>query len=428
MTVWYRTVKGTRQDTRHWAFKFTWWEGDRKGERLDSAMERTLRQEIESGATVGRLRQVLGDLLGVLDSNRVMLVAVDGMRQGALQGNGWEVKKIREGWKGRWIGVDVLPPGRYILLKRGNQARKYVFHPARGKIDAGMSVGRLGRYVKMKILEGAAKGGYLNSRLPREEWEVRLEMDGQRLRDDVQVQWAKMYEVVLPGNIERAFEREEEWLIGSTATCGTCLEEKTNDEFLLGKITSTCRHEEIDILDNTIEDRHRICRDCLQGWLRARSDRWGSSPPRCPIAGCNQVLSYTDARKHMTEDMFQRYDYLVLRTTLGQLDEFVWCLNPDCQSGQLHYPEAEWCPEFQCGGCQRRYCLTHRMPWHEGQTCEEFDRRTHGRRRDDSEAEGRSCPRCKKRIYKEIGCDHMTCEFSLFFLNTLSRYPSAAVY
>ena len=93
------------------------------------------------------------------------------------------------------------------------------------------------------------------------------------------------------------------------------------------------------------------------------------------------------------------------------------CLGPRCGSGQIH-ESADTEPMMVCNACQFRTCVFHGLPWHEGQTCEEFDC-------DDSQIErleadeataklliasSQICPSCKQGVTKQDGCDHMQCK------------------
>lgn len=54
--------------------------------------------------------------------------------------------------------------------------------------------------------------------------------------------------------------------------------------------------------------------------------------------------------------------------------EFHWCLNPKCESGQLHYGGAK----FQCHECKSEACIKHGVTWHIGETCDEYDKSREG--------------------------------------------------
>jgi hypothetical protein len=68
-------------------------------------------------------------------------------------------------------------------------------------------------------------------------------------------------------------------------------------------------------------------------------------------------------------------------------------------------------------------CITHKVAWHEGETCEEYDDRSSGRKAQEQSAQEaaslaaiqqltKKCPgrSCVYNIEKNDGCDHMTCE------------------
>jgi hypothetical protein len=68
-------------------------------------------------------------------------------------------------------------------------------------------------------------------------------------------------------------------------------------------------------------------------------------------------------------------------------------------------------------------CIIHQNTWHEGETCEEYDYRSSGRKAQEQSAQEaasleairkltKKCPgtNCVYNIEKNNGCDHMTCK------------------
>jgi hypothetical protein len=98
---------------------------------------------------------------------------------------------------------------------------------------------------------------------------------------------------------------------------------------------------------------------------------------------------------------------------LEHVQGFRWCLNPRCDSGQIYPSE---CTKAKCHACRHYSCLRHDVPWHGGETCEEYDKRTRKQRKNDKLSEKhvkeitKPCPGCKKNVNKYSGCDHITCE------------------
>lgn len=115
-----------------------------------------------------------------------------------------------------------------------------------------------------------------------------------------------------------------------------------------------------------------------------------------------------------------RYDKLITREMLNGIPNFRWCLRPGCEAGQIHIAEKDG-PIFTCCDttCRFKTCVNHNMPWHEGETCVEYDYRTVGKFKDDAASEERikelckRCAKCDSPIEKNNGCDHMTCVYTL---------------
>ena len=92
------------------------------------------------------------------------------------------------------------------------------------------------------------------------------------------------------------------------------------------------------------------------------------------------------------------------------------CLGPDCGSGQLHPDTSN--PKMICNACSFATCVHHKLPWHEGETCEEFDcNDAQIERLEEAELsakllakdKSKICPSCKQGITRIDGCDHLSC-------------------
>ena len=153
---------------------------------------------------------------------------------------------------------------------------------------------------------------------------------------------------------------------------------------------------------------------------------------KCPE--CPSVLHYADVQAAASEVTFAAFDKLSMRNALGDLDEFAWCLKPDCGSGQLNVDNNSF---MHCASCGYKQCLTHNVEWHTGETCTQYDYRVSGQQRKDEEkktedmldALSKKCPNAtcgwfvsfisfrlacadfaRRRIEKISGCDHMKCK------------------
>lgn len=180
------------------------------------------------------------------------------------------------------------------------------------------------------------------------------------------------------------------------------------------------------------------CGECVQAWIAAELESKGWDRISCPEEVCKASLCHADISQLADSATFQRsdhlqtttqlscsvtltgsdrYDTLATRAHLGKLPNFRWCLSPTCESGQIH--EDSFGPIFKCMGCDMQFCTQHEMPWHHGETCDEYDQRVSREKQDEEEQATRKmlkkmakmCPgkSCGWMIEKRNGCDHMTC-------------------
>jgi hypothetical protein len=66
------------------------------------------------------------------------------------------------------------------------------------------------------------------------------------------------------------------------------------------------------------------------------------------------------------------YDALTTKAAYDRIPNFRWCINKDCDSGQVH---ASGKPKFRCQACKKSHCVEHGVVWHKGETCGEYDYR-----------------------------------------------------
>lgn len=163
------------------------------------------------------------------------------------------------------------------------------------------------------------------------------------------------------------------------------------------------------------------CTSCLEKCVAADLEGRGWQRISCPE--CRELLNHSDMQRAAAADVFERYDQLATRGVLGADDSFHWCLGEGCGSGQMHEDPDGQNPVFQCMKCHLRQCLKHKIPWHDNETCEQYDYRLSGqadrdrRAQEDEASEAtansttQACPKstCRAKIEKKTGCDHMSC-------------------
>lgn len=120
----------------------------------------------------------------------------------------------------------------------------------------------------------------------------------------------------------------------------------------------------------------------------------------------------------------RRYERFSARTALSAIPNFVFCLGPGCDSGQIH--EAEHGDPYgsfmECVSCGFRQCVDHACSWHQNETCQLYDQRIHDQKqkaqRDQETASAKKvgkiakiCPgaHCGRKIEKVGGCNTIHC-------------------
>lgn len=144
--------------------------------------------------------------------------------------------------------------------------------------------------------------------------------------------------------------------------CVVCGDAKNALSFPAKPPTASCQHEP------------QTCSDCLAHWISSEVDTKGTGNIKC--CECPALLTHTDVQRAATPATFATYDKRVTREALGSLPNFVWCLSPTCGAGQENSAGANF---MECMSCGYRQCLSHRIPWHEEETCEMYEYRMSGR-------------------------------------------------
>ncbi|KAG8762009.1 hypothetical protein FRC11_011710 [Ceratobasidium sp. 423] len=178
---------------------------------------------------------------------------------------------------------------------------------------------------------------------------------------------------------------------GEIKMCVVCFEQGTGVRFAARSPTVVCQHGAT------------VCVSCLEQHILIAIHKSRTVDIRCPHEGCGKMLDYQDVYCSVREwSMLGYYEQLLIRREMGNTEQFVWCKNPICTSGQVHKPGPAQ-PIVTCNVCRQKSCYIHDRPWHEGVTCEEFDAKLRKYEEQDRATRTylvkntKSCPKCKRK-------------------------------
>ncbi|KAH0013429.1 hypothetical protein KCU72_g14519, partial [Aureobasidium melanogenum] len=164
--------------------------------------------------------------------------------------------------------------------------------------------------------------------------------------------------------------------------------------------------------DVSHDDRHQhgadTCRTCFNRYLIQQVNA-GNARAKC--VECQEPLQYADVKSIVSKTTLMRYDKNLLKTFVEEDVDFHYCMSEKCKSGQVHIG-GEDMPIFCCKVCNHKHCMACEIPWHEGETCDQYQAR-HDEEIIETEAMIRQtskvCPGgCGARIERNGGCPHMT--------------------
>ncbi|KAF1933921.1 uncharacterized protein M421DRAFT_87990 [Didymella exigua CBS 183.55] len=112
-----------------------------------------------------------------------------------------------------------------------------------------------------------------------------------------------------------------------------------------------------------------------------------------------------DADAYASKDIFERYDAIQVRNLFSADPDFRWCTTQDCGSGQI-YDVEEFGNEFECVECHARFCVRHEGPYHDNETCEEYEYCTSGQKdRDERKKENEASEQAVGRLTNGMKMD-----------------------
>ncbi|MCL4380488.1 IBR domain-containing protein [Candidatus Dependentiae bacterium] len=182
----------------------------------------------------------------------------------------------------------------------------------------------------------------------------------------------------------------------NTTLCYGCYEHKNNvTECIQGSCSQQCFN----------------CKECLKRSFEAALRDKKVDDFKC--LRCNNQLTQQDAiALDATAEQLEQYADYATKQWLMQQNNIKHCPTPNCPYAFIN--EAS-CPQtIQCQQCNKKYCSQCLLPHKESVTCKQAAAKLLSQEERETlqweQQNTKQCPRCKKKIEKNGGCNHMTCD------------------
>ncbi|XP_061104609.1 E3 ubiquitin-protein ligase RNF14 [Conger conger] len=208
---------------------------------------------------------------------------------------------------------------------------------------------------------------------------------------------------------------------GKVFCCGICFTEKLGSGCLLFK-----------------ECAHVYCRACLSEYFQIQIRDGNVQCLNCPEPKCTSVATPSQVKLLVGEELFARYDRLLLQSSLDLMADVVYCPRQMCRTAVMVEPDTTM---GICSSCQYAFCTLCKRGYHGLSHCratadelrslrdeyvsasddgKKFLEQRYGKRviqkaveesfsREWLDQNCKGCPRCGTNIQKVDGCNKMTC-------------------
>ncbi|XP_069052060.1 E3 ubiquitin-protein ligase RNF14 isoform X3 [Lepisosteus oculatus] len=201
--------------------------------------------------------------------------------------------------------------------------------------------------------------------------------------------------------------------------------------------------------------KHVYCKECMRDYFQIQIRDGNVQCLNCPEPECSSVATPAQVKHLVGEELFARYDRLLLQSSLDLMADVMYCPRKMCETAVLVEPDTTM---GICPSCQYAFCTLCKMGYHGLSPCrataaelrglrdeylkaseeekqfleQRFGKRVIQKAVEESfssewlEKNSKACPRCSSNIQKVDGCNKMTCTsckqyFCWLCLGPLSR-------
>ncbi|XP_069100820.1 E3 ubiquitin-protein ligase RNF14-like [Pleurodeles waltl] len=176
--------------------------------------------------------------------------------------------------------------------------------------------------------------------------------------------------------------------------------------------------------------QHVYCKDCLKGYFEIQITEGLVHLLSCPEPMCDSISTPSQVKELVAEELFSRYDRLLLQSSLNSMTDVVYCPRLNCQTPVVKEPGGTM---GICSNCRYAFCDLCKMTYHGVTPCAQpeenedtddvvflphtplsrkqrkFKKWEEGISNQCIEENCKKCPRCEVNIEKNGGCRGMCC-------------------
>lgn len=155
----------------------------------------------------------------------------------------------------------------------------------------------------------------------------------------------------------------------------------------------------------TLQCDHKFCRKCLNSYLSLEINEGRVLEIRCCQADCELIFEESIIQSVLDDAILEKYCRFKRSKLIESDPESRWCPNIRCR--HMVKRKDKTSKYLKCKRCDTEICFECKEVWHPELTCDKASEKTY-----EEWAKGKEiqkCPKCKVRIEKVSGCNHITC-------------------
>jgi hypothetical protein len=150
--------------------------------------------------------------------------------------------------------------------------------------------------------------------------------------------------------------------------------------------------------------KHAFCRVCFQNYLKEAIENGKVIEITCPEQDCKVLVEDQQVRRICSKELYDKYLKFKKNIKVNLSKQMRWCSRANC--GRVIKKRKKARAVCECGF---EMCFRCGEAWHGGTSCSKNFERMYKSWAKDKNIQ--KCPKCKIRVEKDHGCNHMTCTF-----------------